>query len=182
MLGFDVQDQIQGQPNLKNGPTEPKVIHFYNMARQSEEPPGPPPMIPIEIVQMDLVALPGPTMPIPFSELRERGLQETLPWIPVGNEKEPISLGNPHFVPPDSFFDVFFDIELELPPDALRSLGPVLWRPGWLSASVNTAHSFDGRPTVFKVLLNSVRSRCCLAGVGGCLVGASDANMLYRVA
>ena len=50
----------------------------------------------------------------PLAELRVGGLQAGLPWINAVNENGPIMPSNPHEFAVDSFFDVFF--ELNMPP------------------------------------------------------------------
>ncbi len=79
------------------------------------DPPTPQP-IPIELVELEVVALPpgglenqlGPNW---LDELRVGGAQETLPWVPVlRGDGENVSPGKPLYMVPDSFFDVFLEV------------------------------------------------------------------------
>ncbi|KPK76606.1 MAG: hypothetical protein AMJ79_06095 [Phycisphaerae bacterium SM23_30] len=76
----------------------------------------------VKIIQMDLVSVP----PIeikhelgddPLSQLRLGGMQESLPWVPVWLNNDPISPGNPLDFPAESFFDITFEVEIPPPTD-----------------------------------------------------------------
>ncbi|MCK5000187.1 MAG: hypothetical protein KAS23_11650, partial [Anaerohalosphaera sp.] len=132
VIGFDVQDRISADPREQ----EPQMMQLRNGNGDGQQQDG---EINTEIVQMDLVALPPEMLheflgPNPFAELRPEGAQEHLPWIPVGKmdptgQPMPIRPENPQDFHVDSFFDVFFDIEIA-PPETGVALGPVHLEPG----------------------------------------------------
>jgi hypothetical protein len=106
--GFNVRDI----PHLGM----PQMITLFNHSRGGGGGGGSG-GIETEIVRMDLVGLTKEELesklgPIPraFEELRVGGAQETLPWVPVENERGIISESNPQPLMPDSFFDVFLDV------------------------------------------------------------------------
>ena len=110
--GFEVEDR----PPEK----EPQVVRIHNDSNLSEIGAG---GIQTEIVQMDLVGMSPELLemhlgPIPraFEQLQTGGAQEELPWTPVENKKGIISEKNPVPLPPDSFFDVFVDVDFGMHP------------------------------------------------------------------
>ncbi|MGB2864492.1 MAG: GEVED domain-containing protein [Sedimentisphaerales bacterium] len=105
--GFEVEDR----PPEK----DPQVVRVRNDSNLSEIAAG---GIETEIVQMDLVGMSQEELevylgPVPraFEQLQAGGAQEELPWTPVENKKGIISGKNPVPLSPDSFFDVFLDID-----------------------------------------------------------------------
>jgi hypothetical protein len=105
--GFEVEDRPADKL--------PQTVRIRNDSHLSElHEDG----IPIEIVQMDLVGVSleelelrlGP-VPEAFGQLQVGGAQEELPWTPVQNEKGLIGPDNPIPVAPDSFFDIFVDVD-----------------------------------------------------------------------
>ena len=132
IIGFDVQDGIANEPDQQ----QPQMMQL-SLARGDSGQHGD---FQAEIVAMDLTA--GPPDMIreilgddPFSELRVEGRQEQLPWIPVGTMHQtgqlmPIGPDNPQPLHPDSFFDVFFDIEVNPSPESGVALEPVRLEPG----------------------------------------------------
>ena len=132
ILGFDVQDGIGDLAQ-----SGPQLIQLRNGNGDGIPQEG---EIPMEIVQMDLVGLTpielGQLGPDPFGELRVGGRQEQLPWVPVETldptgKQAPIGFNNPQPMFPDSFFDVFFEIEVpDVPPEVGRAAGPVILNAG----------------------------------------------------
>ncbi len=103
ITGFEVHDLVQDQP---------QVMRIRNDSHLADA------QIQTEIVQLEMVTMPqqelteilGP-LPEAFEQLQEGGLQSQLPWTPAQNRAGPISPENPLPIPPDSFFDVFFDVD-----------------------------------------------------------------------
>ena len=94
---------------------EPQVVRIRNDSHLSQMSQA---GIQTEIVQLDLVGMSqeglerylGP-VPRAFEQLQVEGAQVELPWTPVQNEKGIISHNNPVQLSPDSFFDVFVDVD-----------------------------------------------------------------------
>lgn len=111
VMGFNVEDFIPGPP-------APEGQYMTLVNGNIIEQPGPQP-IPVEVLRMELVPVgPGQLEALlgddPYGELRIDGMQQVLPWVPVVDaDGEPISRNNPEFIPPDSFFDVFYEIPQE---------------------------------------------------------------------
>jgi len=110
--GFEVEDR----PPEK----DPQVVRIRNDSNLSEIGAG---GIETEIVQLDMVGMSQEELevhlgPIPraFEQLRADGAQEELPWTPVENQKGIISDKNPVPLSPDSFFDVFVDVDFGMHP------------------------------------------------------------------
>jgi hypothetical protein len=107
LVGFNVADATSPQTlTLANGIVPiapvlpPPVIN---------PPPWPPAPIEFQILQLDVVPFP-PGTPPSFTELREGGLQQSFPWVPVVYaDGAPISEVRPLYVAPSSFFDVFLE-------------------------------------------------------------------------
>jgi len=125
--GFEVLDTpLQGPQKV----TMHNDSHLFDGA-----PGGTSPGIEVEIVALSLVSVDpiqleehlGP-LPEALRELRLGGLEETLPWVEVANQNGPISKQNPQHFPPDSFFDVFF--EVDVPGAGLFPVEPVTVQPG----------------------------------------------------
>ena len=105
--GFEVEDRPADKL--------PQTVRIRNDSHLSELHEG---GIPIEIVQMDLVGVSPSELelrlgPVPeaFEQLQVGGAQEELPWTPVQNEKGLIGPENPIPIAPDSFFDIFVDVD-----------------------------------------------------------------------
>lgn len=102
VLGFDVKSETSslGQSiRIGNGITNPAL------------PPNhmPQPIENIKITQMDVISFPADT-PISIDQLKLGGAQDTWAWRPVTNTNGVvISPGNPLYIAPDSFFDVFLE-------------------------------------------------------------------------
>ena len=134
IVGFDVQDGISNDPDEQ----ATQMIQLRNGNGDGQQQAG---EIPSEILAMELVAM-SPEMlheilgPEYFSELREDGLQNQLPWIPVGKtdpsgqEIIPINPENPQGFHVDSFFDVFFEITIDPPPESGVALERIVLEPG----------------------------------------------------
>jgi hypothetical protein len=116
LVGFRVDD---------NGGTAGQTIRIGNGNVIMPPEPGPP-EIPIEVLQMDVVAFPA-SAPPDFRDLTATGGQLSYPWVPVVNDLGPIAPGNPKLMAPDSFFDVFLEIAQ---PGNLRPILPVVIQPG----------------------------------------------------
>ena len=114
--GFEVEDR----------PPEklPQVVRIRNDSNLSSDLSGiGAGGIQTEIVQMDLVGMSPEQLevhlgPIPkaFEQLQADGAQEELPWTPVENKKGIISEKNPVPLSPDSFFDVYVDVDFGIHP------------------------------------------------------------------
>jgi hypothetical protein len=133
LVGFDVRDQIVNlalqQPAQPTQEEEPQTYLVQNSAE-----------IDVEIVQMELVGIADDEElmellgPNAVEELRVGGLQENLPWIPVENERGPISEMNPVFIPPDSNAVVTLD-DPTGPMPGLHPQQPIVIQPeGFLIA------------------------------------------------
>jgi len=109
--GFRVEDRIAGAPGH-----EPQSLRLQNGDADGEPEPG---EISTKLVEMQLVGMTPIEVreklgPEPFKELRVGGLVEHLEWRRVLDPSgAPIGPDNPHDFPADSFFDVFFDIDVE---------------------------------------------------------------------
>ena len=110
--GFNVQDGIQM-------PVQTQQIRIQNGNNNGDQEPG---EIPLEIVEMKLAALEPRILhellgPEPFKQLRPGGLENRLPWrnaIQIRpNGGNPIPLDGGADFPADSFFDVFFTLDVE---------------------------------------------------------------------
>ncbi|MCP4246601.1 MAG: hypothetical protein GY778_06095 [bacterium] len=127
MLGFEVNDGF----GPGSDPFEGQVIHIQNGDGDGIPEPG---ELDMEVVQMDLVPLRLDEMMAllgddPWGELRVGGLQEFLPWVEVTDETGVIiSDINPEPIPPDSFFDVFF--QGMPPPGGFSVVAPFTLDPG----------------------------------------------------
>lgn len=106
VTGFDVSDDPIGHG---------QTLRVTNGIQRSPEfpPLNPtPPSIPIEIVALDLIPFPADQQP-PTDALREDGAQQGWQWIhAVDANGTPISTTNPMPFNVDSFFDVFFEVQM----------------------------------------------------------------------
>lgn len=125
--GFIVQDQPQ------QGPQHMRVLNDSQLGGGGGGGIG----IPLEIQQLQLVAMTremalemfGGSLENIFPELRLGGMQEQLPWIPIRNARGPINPDNPLQFMPDSFFDIF--LEVDIPgTNGLFPIEPIHIEPG----------------------------------------------------
>jgi hypothetical protein len=127
LIGFDVEDTRGPQVlTIANG-IVPGPPPLPPPGGGTEPPPWPPAPIPVEILQMDLVPFPAGEVPN-FEGMTEGGEQEGWPWIPlIYADGEPVSPARPLPIPPDSFFDVFLDVEI---PELVQPAEPITIPPG----------------------------------------------------
>lgn len=111
--GFRVEDKLPGLPGSQEG----QKLRLQNGDGDGDPEPG---EINTKIIELRLVGL-SPLQVTemlgdkPFEELRTGGMQENLPWIPVLQGGVPISPDNWVDFPAESFFDVYFELDVEEP-------------------------------------------------------------------
>ncbi|OXU15087.1 GEVED domain-containing protein [Sedimentisphaera salicampi] len=116
LLGFRVEDGMINPPPI--GMPEFGYLTLRNGDGNPDTSQG---EIPVEIVQLELAVLSPEELAnqlgdYPFGELNSSSpLQQELPWQPALIDGALVGENNPVNMPPDSFFDVFFDIDLPEP-------------------------------------------------------------------
>ena len=115
--GFNVQDNIL--PEVM--PERPR-----QSMRLSYEGPLPPRITKLDVAVMDAETAKQILGERPLQELYEEGAQIRLPYVEIMRGDMPISDNNPLDFHIDSFFDVFFDIELpaEIHPPMTMTINP----------------------------------------------------------
>lgn len=160
VIGFDVDD-IGGA----DGP-------FIRLANgNTVQPPNPQTEpIQVEIVQMDLAAFAPGEQPS-FRDLASG--TAVIPWVEVLDEQgQPISPINPESIPPDSFFDVFFEIDV---PGLPRPAQPLDLVPGGFLVSQQKVEFINnnGQPEerwFFEYHQSQEPEACCIEDGSTCMM------------
>ena len=137
--------------------------------------PLPPPTFITTLKQIDMIAFPAGGAP-PLQDLWIGGAQSSWPWVYVADSNgNRIFDSNPLEFWPDSFFDVFLEAPMPpLPPNALRTMSPVVVEPGGFLVSrqrisyVGNNNNTEPNRWLWEIHGAQMSEACCFSN-GSCL-------------